>query len=176
MEKSEETIVVKEEQDSLNPGQRVVRWLAFPIAGLSGLWTAMTITHNGAYNQAKDLGRFKRVQKELEEERIQKGASTLDELQEQLNRNEITTEQFYNESIARKLRYQELAVEQMHKMGLKGFRNKWNYMAKATKNVAIAEGLAVAGIAVGALFAISENKTLHGLIEKHESKDSGPKL
>lgn len=142
---------------------RLIKWLTYPIAAVSGFWAANVSVHNNAYNTAKTLGAFD----DILDVATPKSISDL----HQGVVGKISTAECYARSIENKLNYQKLADERMAKIGLDSFRSKWNYMAKANKQDAVLIGMTVFGIAIGALFAISESKTLNNLISS-EKKDS----
>lgn len=134
---------------------RLLRVLAYPIAAISGYWAADVSAHNSAYNTAKSLGAFDDILA------VSTPRSRL-EIQELIT-DKIATKEFWSKALASKSEYQIKADERMYKMGLRGFRSKWDYMAKANRQDAILVGMTVAGIAIGALLTMAESKAINNL-------------
>jgi hypothetical protein len=152
--------------DSPSLYQRVMKLLAYPVAIASGYWAASTRVHNDAYNQAKRLGVFNDVLKDMTPKSEAVVQNRID--------NKITVEKFTHDSMELKGEYQRLADARLKHVGLDTFRKKWNYMEKSSKQVAIIEGLTVFGIAIGAMLTMGESKALSKIFSKKEKSDSEP--
>jgi hypothetical protein len=157
-------VLKPEKQENPTTFNKIMKAVGYPVAAISGLWATKVSVHNNAYNTAKKLGAFDDIlEKTTPESRSQ--------IKDLIN-NAIPTEEYITKSLQSKAAYQAAADERLELMGLNTFKNKWDYMAKASKQDAVLIGLTVSGIAIGAWLSIANNKSLSNLFSNGKENDT----
>ena len=141
---------------------QVLKAVSIPVAMFSGFFVLQRRVNKNAYDVAKSHGAFDKEMHETSEKarlNLQQGIS-----------GEITAKEF--QKTARKLRrnYSESVKKTMQKLELDDFPKVWHHISKDAREKAIIEGMTVAGIAVGALLTIADNRWLSGQL-KRDDKD-----
>lgn len=164
MSESTQSTATTESQEESGIMPRILRVIAVPVALITGFFAARTSVHNSAYNQAKMLGAFDDIlSKSTPESRA--------DIQELINHTIDKTE-FLKRSMKTKTAYFVAGNARMEEMGLTNFVKKWNYMARADRQVVARSGLAGVGVTLGALLTISDSKALSKLFSTYSKKDS----
>lgn len=136
--------------------KRVTRFLTIPAGLWSGIWSMRQTVHNRAYETSKALGAYDDILAVMTPKSQENMSNLL--------AGNINTEEFWKRSMKLKAEFQHLGDERSKSIGLTSFLHKWQYMPRSAKQEAIINGITVSSVVVGAMIALSANKSFSELL------------
>lgn len=134
--------------------QRGLELLAFPVAGISGFWAVYNSIRSSVKNTAKEFGLFDKLDAELKPNSIKTHTTPIGSTfpKEQFIREDRVNHKVYTKGVANILEERGL--------GPLNFKTRWDYVSSIAHQHALVDGMTVAGVAVGAILTIADNKWL----------------
>ena len=154
-----------EKEDRLHWANRMLKVAAYPIAAISGLWVTHTSIHAKFNQYARELKEFQVIEKKF--------APLRQELATKCDMGIIDKVTNLTEGSKLRLANRHAIDVQMEKLGYDGVINKFRGLSRNKRQLAIVEGMTVAGIAIGALLTMANSKTLIEFFSGKEEKDQG---
>lgn len=162
---AEPTATPKNKADAQdNTFSKVLRVLAFPISFISGLIVAHVQVRGSAAREAINDGSLKDIVDNYSKQRSPIITARI--------RGELSAEEFSKLSIEARDIYRHAADARMQHMGHGSFLERLSYVPRSAAQKALLEGVAVAGVTLGALLALSNSRLLS--VFKNDREDNGP--
>jgi hypothetical protein len=149
--------------DDSSLANQALKVIAYPIAGLSGLWAASISVTNSAYETARKLHAFDDI--------LQKVTPKSEADIQDCIHGVIDSKENFDRAIKSKLEYHSAVNARMKKLGLDSFERKWDYVAKASKEDAALKGMTASGVAIGALLTIANSKLVSKIFSGHHERE-----
>ncbi len=144
---------------------KAIKVIAMPIAAASGYWVAARRIYVNAYDNAKEHGLFRDLingERKQGMERI--GAKAVAAAKAK------TEYEILEESIPFHKVHTDKVLERFKDVGLGSTRKRWGFLRTDQKQAAIIEFMTVAGIAIGALLTVANNKTISHLFSNEQEQ------
>ena len=142
---------------------KAIKALTFPIAAVSGYWVAARRIYVNAYDNAKEHGLLKDLVNGKRKEGLEAiGREAL---------AAVAANKQYNileKSVPFHNAHNEKVLEHFKKIGLGTTGKRWQFLRGDQKQAAMIEFMTVAGIAVGALLTVANNKTISHLLGREQ--------
>ncbi len=146
---------------------KTLKVLAYPIAAGIGFVVAKTKIEDHTYDELKKRGAFKDIQ----DEHAQTLSDIVENAAEQAIRDNKPTN-ILKATAAEHASYTNLVKERLKGFKLDSLVNKYNYINKSDRQRAVLDGFTSSGIAIGAILAIGNSKTLTHLFSKHSPESN----
>ncbi len=163
MEQNDQPIAAPKAQEKSGFFSKILKAVSVPVAAAAGFTVTYTEVRGNARKSAKQDGTLSDVVKDNE---ISQGAVI-----ELRKAGQISKEEFLARSATNRDIYRKAADARLDHMGHGSFLKKFDYISRSNKSRAIIEGLAVTGIAIGAMFAVANSKVLDTMFSKKSDED-----
>lgn len=183
----------KEEANDTGLVSKMLKWAAYPVAVVAGLWTAKVNISDAAYERLKAKGGFddlyhgqngngttphhtSTIAQQPLHTNIDSGVDALHKQEVKsailnINAGNAHLNQDFPARISQQDgRYHPLVDQRMKDMGLGDIRNQIKYTHRSHHQTAFLNGMTVAAIAVGALLTMAESKAISHLLAKKDKE------
>ena len=146
---------------------KAIKVLTLPVAAISGYWVAARRVYVNAYDNAKDHGIFKDlVNGERKRGLDEIGKEALDAVAAHKEYDILAKSVPFHETHNAKV------LERFKAVGLGTTAKRWKFLRVDQKQAAMIEFMTVAGIAVGALLTLANNKTISHAFSNNEPQET----
>jgi hypothetical protein len=162
---------------SEKPGivSKTLRVIAYPVSAFAGYWVAKQRIRDSAYENAKFHNAFG-----AKGEMVRRGEEGVQKFHEKLKEIGTEAQKAIRDGtpfdIVEKVGHHHAAHKQDVEAGLKAvglgpLYKRWKFNTPHQKNMAILDGVTIAGISIGALLTMADSKTLsHLFVSKDREK------
>jgi hypothetical protein len=140
----------------------VLKVLAYPVSALIGYAFAKPLIHDGVYDNLKRYHAFDDIR-----------ASHHAKLHEMIRDfNGGKPVDVLNQTRSIKAAYESQLSDQFDRLGLGTLEKQWRFLDKTQQRNVLMTGFTAAGIGIGAMLTIANNKSVSALAQKKESEKS----
>jgi hypothetical protein len=142
---------------------KLLRFVAFPVAGVSGYYASLTEVRNKAHQVARQTGVLDDIDPLWEAQRKANAKLRVE--------GAITETEHLLRDRVNRAGHRAALDARMEYMGLGGFLPKLNYISRSSKQRALIDGMTVAGISLGALLTIANSKSITTLFSDDTAEE-----